>query len=562
MTIKSQIKNIISEATGEEVEFTVEKPEVSDYGDYATNIALILAKKQKKEPLEIAQQIKAKIKSDLFEKIEVIKPGFINFFLNPEILQKKLDAVLKGGKDFGKQDIGKSKTVIIDYSSPNVAKPMHVGHLRSTFIGQAIYNLYKFIGYKVIGDNHLGDWGTQFGIMIAGLKKYGWNLAKLKNITVAEMLDIYVKFNDEIKENPELQETAKMEFKKLEQKDEENRKIWKILRDKSLEEFEKIYGILGIKFDLIKGESDYENDLGYEVENALENKAAIKNEDGSIIVPLGEMTPFLIQKSDGATVYGTRDLATIRYRVKKYNPEKIIYIIGNEQSFYLEQLFRCAEILKYISRDKLYHIKFGMILGENHKKLSTRKGRVVDAEELINKIIDLAEQTIKEKNPKLSEKEKKEIAKKIGIGALKYNDLSQNRKTDILFDWGKMLGFEGNSAPYLMYTYVRLQSILKKSDFKGKFDPKKLQGEKELDILKEIVKFTEVVEYSAENFQINSLSDYLFGFANKINNFYESCPVLKSEKEIRSARLALIKAATIVLKNGLNLLGIETVEKM
>ena len=562
MTIKSRIKNIISEATGEEVEFTVEKPEISDYGDYATNIALILAKKQKKEPIQIAEEIKAKIKSDLFEKIEVVKPGFINFFLNAEILQKKLDSILKEDDDFGKQDIGKSKTVIVDYSSPNIAKPMHVGHLRPTFIGQAIYNLYKFLGYKVIGDNHIGDWGTQFGIMIAGLKKYGWNLAKLKNITIAEMLGVYIKFNDEINENPDLQEMAKMEFKKLEQNDDKNRKIWKILRDKSLEEFGKIYTILGIKFDLIKGESDYEEGLGYEIENALKKNLAIKNEDGSIIIPLGEMTPFLIQKSDGATVYGTRDLATIRYRVEKYNPEKIIYVIGNEQSFYLEQLFRCAELLKYISRDKLYHVKFGLILGENHKKLSTREGRVVDAGELINKIIDLAEQTIKEKNPKLSEKERNEIAKKIGIGALKYNDLSQNRKTDILFDWKKMLGFEGNSAPYLMYTYVRLQSILRKSDFKNKFNPQKLENEKEMEILKEIVKFPEVVEYSAENFQINNLSDYLFGLANRINNFYESCPVLKSEKEIKLARLALIKAATIVLKNGLNLLGIETVEKM
>ena len=561
MTIKSRIKNIVSETAGEGVDFTVEEPEMSNYGDYATNVALILAKKQNKNPLEIAEQIKAKIKDELFEKVEVAKPGFINFFLRPEFLRENLKTVLRQDESFGKQDIGKGKTVIIDYSSPNVAKPMHVGHLRSTFIGQAIYNLYKFIGYKTIGDNHLGDWGTQFGIMIAAIKKYEW-IKKLESITIKQMLDLYIKFNDELKQNPELQEIAKAEFKKLEQGDKENRKIWKILREKSLVEFNKIYKILGIKFDLIKGESDYEKDLENEIKTALEKKVATKNEDGSIIIPLDEMTPFLIQKSDGATVYGTRDLATIHFREKNYHPEKIIYVIGNEQSFYLEQLFRSAEILDYISWNKLYHIKFGLILDENHKKLSTREGRIIDAQELISKIIILAEKTIKEKNPELSEKERKEIAQKIGIAALKYNDLSQNRKTDIIFDWKKMLAFEGNSAPYLLYTYVRLNSILKKADFKSKFEPQYLREDKEIDILKEIVKFPDIVEYAAQNFQINALSDYLFGFANKINNFYESYPVLKAENNIKLARLAMITAAAVILKTGLNLLGMETVEKM
>jgi len=272
--------------------------------------------------------------------------------------------------------------------------------------------------------------------------------------------------------------------------------------------------------------------------------------------------PFLIRKSDGATVYGTRDLATIRFRVFKYAPEKIIYVIGNEQSFYLEQLFKAAGLLQYIAQEKLFHIKFGLVLDENRKKLSTREGRVVEAKELIEKITALSEDTIKEKNPALPEEERKEIAQKIGIAALKYNDLSQNRKTDIIFDWKKMLGFTGNSAPYLLYTYVRLQSIFKKSDFKGKFNCKFLTNDKEIEVLKEIVKFPDIVEYAAQSFQINYLTDYLFRLANKINNFYEACTVLKAEKDIRLARLALIKSALLVLKNGLNLLGIETVEKM
>jgi len=562
MTIKNEIKNIISGIAGEEVVFSVEEPEAESHGDYATNIALVLAKKQKKNPMEIAEEIKAKIQNPVFLKIDVAAPGFVNFFISPDFLREKLKSVLKEGKNFGKQDIGNSKTIVIDYSSPNVAKPMHVGHLRSTFIGQAIYNLYKFLGYKVIGDNHLGDWGTQFGIMIAAIKKYGYSSAKLKKITVAQMLEIYIKYNDELKENPDLQETAKAEFKKLEDGDAENRKIWKILRDKSLAEFNKIYKILNIKFDLIKGESDYEKDLKQEIDNALEKKIALTNEDGSVIIPLGEDVPFLIRKSDGATVYGTRDLATIRFRVFKYAPEKIIYVIGNEQSFYLEQLFKAAGLLQYIAQEKLFHIKFVLVLDENRKKLSTREGRVVEAKELIEKIIALSEDTIKEKNPALPEEERKEIAQKIGIAALKYNDLSQNRKTDIIFDWKKMLGFTGNSAPYLLYTYVRLQSIFKKSDFKGKFNCKFLTNDKEIEVLKEIVKFPDIVEYAAQSFQINYLTDYLFRLANKINNFYEACTVLKAEKDIRLARLALIKSALLVLKNGLNLLGIETVEKM
>lgn len=561
MTIRNEIKNLIKSVIKEKIDFTVEIPEEKTHGDYATNVALILAKKLGKNPIEVAEQIKSRIKNDLFEKIEIAGPGFINFFLKPEFLQKQIKEILKEDKNFGRQNIGKNKTVIIDYSSPNIAKPMHVGHLRSTIIGRAIYNIYKFLGYKVIGDNHLGDWGTQFGIMIAACKKYKINFNK---ITVKEMLDIYVKFNKEIEQNPELQEKAKEEFKKLEEGDKENRKIWRILRKKSLKEFEKIYKILGVNFDLVLGESFYEKYLKEEVENALKREVAIKNPDNSIIISLEKfnLVPFLIKKSDGATLYGTRDLATLRYRVKKYKPKEIIYVIGNEQTFYLEQLFRVAEILGYISYNKLHHIKFGLVLDENRKKLATRKGKVIDAEELINKATDLAKQIIKEKNPKLSEKERDEAAQIIGVGALKYNDLSQNRQTDIVFNWQKMLSFEGNSGPYLQYSYVRLRSILRKAGALKKFNPEFLKEKEELEIIKELVKFPEIIKESAEKFQINLLANYLYNLAGLINAFYEKLPVLKAEKEIKQARLALIKSATIVLRNGLNLLGIETLERM
>lgn len=564
--IKEEIKNLIEKIIKTKIDFAVEIPEEKKYGDYATNVALILAKKQGKNPVEIAENLKTQVSnlktiSDLFEKIEVVPPGFINFFLKPEFLQSQLNIILKEAKNFGSQKIGKDKTVVIDYSAPNIAKPMHVGHLRSTIIGQAIYNIYKFLGYKTIGDNHLGDWGTQFGIMIAAIKKYN---VDLNNITIEQMLDIYVKFNKEIEKNPDLQEVAKQEFKKLEDGDKENRRIWKILRDKSLKEFEKIYKILGVKFDLTLGESFYEKYLKEEIENALKKRIAIKNPDNSIIIPLEKfnLVPFLIQKSDGATLYGTRDLATLRYRVKKFRPEKIVYVVGNEQAFYLEQLFKVAEIFGYISYNKLYHIKFGLVLDENRKKLATRAGRVVSAKELINKIIELAETIIRNKNPKLKDAERKKAAGIIGIGALKYNDLSQNRQTNIVFNWNKMLSLEGNSGPYLQYSYVRLRSILRKASGLIKFQPQFLKEKEEVEILKDLIKFPEVVKEAGEKFQINLLANYLYNLAGLVNAFYEKFPVLKAEKDIKLARLALIKATTIVLKNGLNLLGIEVLEKM
>jgi len=565
--IKEEIKSLISKIVPPGTDFVVEIPEEKIYGDYATNVALILAKKQGKNPVLVAEDIKSKIthlsarqESDLFERIEV-KNGFINFFLKPEFLQKQVKEILKQDKNFGGQKIGKGKTVIVDYSSPNIAKPMHVGHLRSTIIGQAIYNIYKFFGYKVIGDNHLGDWGTQFGIMIAACKKYK---TSLKNITISAMLDIYVRFNKEMELQPELREIARQEFKKLEDGDRENRKIWKILKEKSLKEFERFYKILGVKFELVLGESFYENKLQEIIKDALNKGVAIKNPDNSIVIPLEKfnLTDCLILKSDGATLYETRDLATIKYRVKKYNPGIILYVVGNEQTLHFQQLFQSAELLNYISKDKLRHIKFGLVLDENHKKLATREGRTINAEELINKIIELAEAIIRDKNPKLSEKERKQAAQIIGVGALKYNDLSQNRQTDIIFDWKKMLSFEGNSGPYLQYSYVRLRSILRKAGASKSFKPEFLKEKEELVIIKELIKFPEMIQESAEKFQINMLANYLYNLAGLINAFYEKYSVLKSEKEVKLARLALIKAATIVLRNGLNLLGINILEKM
>lgn len=566
MTIREQIKEIISNILEEKVNFTIEVPENKNYGDYATNAALVLAKKEKKNPLEVANSLILKLKTqnlELFDRIEVVN-GFINFYLKPGFLQGQVKEIIKQGKKYGQSEIGKSKKVIIDYSSPNIAKKMHVGNLRSTIIGGALYNIYKFLGYKIIGDNHIGDWGKQFGIMIAACKRYGLKDSDFQKITTSEMLDIYVKFNQEMKENVELEDLARKEFKKLEDRDRENRKIWEILKEKSLDEFDKIYETLGIKFELVLGESFYENKLQGIIKDALGKGVAIKNSDNSVVIPLTKfnLTDCLILKSDGATLYETRDLATIKYRIKKYNPDIILYVVGNEQTLHFQQLFQSAELLNYASKSKLHHIKFGLILDENHKKLATREGRFIGADDLISQIVELAEKIIKEKNPSLSEKERKEAAKIIGIGALKYNDLSQNRQSDIVFDWDKMLSFEGNSAPYILYTYVRLQSILGKTKFAGSFKPEFLKEKEETDIIKELIMFSDIVEESAKNFQMNNLTDYLYKLASLVNGFYEKYPVLKTDHDTSSARLALIKAITIILKNGLNLLGIETLERM
>ena len=565
MSIEQQVKKLIDDNCKKlklKGEANVNLSPRFEFGDYSA----VIEEAKKTVRSEKLNRVKKQIeKTDFYkkyiDKIELRDPVFMNFFVKPRLAQERFNEIFKEKENFGKTNIGKGKTIIIDYSSPNVAKPMHVGHLRSTIIGQALYNIYKFLGYKVIGDNHIGDWGTQFGIMIAAYKKYKINL---KTITIKKMLDIYVRFNREIEKNSELQDMAKEEFKKLEDGDRENREIWKVLKEKSLKEFEKIYKILGIKFDLVLGESFYEKYLKEEIKNALKRKIAIKNPDNSVVIPLKKfnLTDCLIQKSDGATLYETRDIATVRYRVEKYKPDKILYVVGNEQSLHFEQLFRCAELLGYISRDKLYHIKFGLVLDENRKKLASRKGQFIGAEDLVNKIIDLAEKVIKEKNPKLPATEKERAAKIIGVGALKYNDLSQNRKTDIVFDWQRMLSFEGNSSPYLQYTYVRLRSILKKAKLSKKFDPKFLREGKELKIIRQLDLFPAVAERASKENQVNILTDYLFELAGSINNFYESFPVLRAEEDIRLARLALIKAATVVLKNGLNLLGIEVLERM
>jgi len=583
--LNKEIKEIINKAVKnlyQDVkipDFVVEWPQDKKFGDYASNVAMVLSKKLNKNPEEIAEEIKNNIlqqaqddiNKNLFSVITIEKPGFINFRVSDKWLRQNLCQILKKKDKFGSSDLGENKTVVIDYSAPNIAKPMHIGHLRSTIIGQSLSNIYKFLGYKVIGDNHLGDWGTQFGKLIYAYKNWG-NKKEINKNPIEEMTKLYIRFHKEVENNKELEEFARIETKKLQDKDSENIKIWKFLVRESLKDFKKIYKLLNIKFDYVLGESFYDEMLENIIKEGFDKKIAFKSE-GAIIINLNKynLTPFLIRKSDNAYLYATTDLAAIKYRKEKFKPDKILYVIANEQTFYLQQLFASAELFGLSDNIELKHIKFGMVLGETGKKFSTRKGETVELQDLINKAIKLSQKIVGEKNQELSRREKKKIAKVVGLGAIKYNDLSQNRMTDISFNWDKMLSFEGNSAPYLQYTCARINSLRKKYNNLYKLnrvnifdkpDFSLFKKDIEKNIMRQLLKFPEAVESAARENSPHLIALYIYELASLYNNFYSSTPILKSEKNIAKARIYLSKSVAITIKSGLSLLGIETLKKM
>lgn len=560
---KRKVLNLIKKADQRFAECELEIPQNKNFGHYSTNCALKLAKLEGKNSVELANELKniilnQKEISDIFEKIEVVSPGFINFYLTPQSIQKEFTQIYKNKeKFFTKSFNNKGKVVVIDYSAPNIAKPMGIGHLRSTIIGQALYNIFKFTGYKVIGDNHLGDWGKQFGMLIAAYKNDG----QPKRIDINYLMGLYVKFNAQMKENPELENIAREEVKKLQQGDKKNLAIWKKFYKVSISEFNQMYKLLNVKFDYFLGESFYNPMLNSLVKDALKNGVAQESQ-GAIVIEIGDnKTPMLIQKSDGAYLYATTDLATVKYRVNKFKPDLILYVIANEQSLHLEQLFIASKKLGLIKNEKLAHIKFGLILASDMKKFSTRAGKTIFLLDVINEAIERAKKTASDKKKDLTNKEKENIAKVVGIGAVKYNDLSQNRLSDIAFDWNRMLNLEGNSAPYLQYTYARLKSILRKAK-QAKFDSKYLNDELEIDLMVKLSQFSDVLEKITQTYYPHYLTDYLYELAKQTNAYYQKVPVISADKNQKTARLALVYSISQTLKTGLNLLGIETLEKM
>ncbi len=541
-------------------EITIEKPDNSQFGDYAISIAFNLAKQLKKSPQEVARILAeeiSKIKPAEIERVDAVG-GYVNVFLSNDFLRDQLETIGSSGKDYGKR-----KKVIIEYSSPNIAKPMHIGHLRSTIIGDALANIYEALGYDVIRWNYIGDWGTQFGKLIAAYKKWG-NGKALEKDPIQEMLHLYVKFHEELKNNPGLEKEGQEEFLKLENGDPNNRDIWMQFREKSLGQFDQVYKQLNIKLGsqsgIYKGESDYESKLKPLIAE-LEQKGVAKESEGALIIELDNLSPALLRKSDGATLYITRDLTSLEDRIQNYHPAKILYVVANQQALHFEQLFAVAKKLGWDSVE-LEHVKFGMVLGEDGKKLATREGNAVLLEDVLKEAEAKALGVVKEKNPDAQNQE--EIAHVIALGALKYNDLRQHPYTDIKFDWHSMLDFTGNSGPYLQYTYARFKSILNKVGNNDKptslplgFDP---EGKL---IERHIINYWDVLIECTKVNTLNGLALYLYEFATLLNRFYENVRVL-DEKDLdrRNARLRLIEIAADNLFAGLKLLGIGVLDRI
>ena len=530
------------------------------------------AKDMKKAPQEIALEKSEKIAGKLGEQSyfsEVKAEGsYINFYLNWTKVASEIIKEIEEHRDaYGRRNLGGKKRIVVDMSSPNIAKPMSVAHLRSTIIGDSIARIYEFIGYEVIKDNHLGDWGTQFGKLLYAFKHWG-DSKKVNREGTRALLEVYVKFHKEAEKNPELEEKGREEFSKLEKGKKKKKKLWEWFVSISKKEFEEIYDMLGVNFDYWLGESFYVEMCDDVIELALKRKIAEVGEQGEVVVKLDKygLPNLLIRKSDESTLYATRDLATIRYRMEKFKPFRIIYVVGSEQRLYFRQVFKTAELLGFCKEEALKHVYFGLMkLPEG--KLSTRKGRVVLLQDVFQKTVDKAFEIITQKNPKLKNKE--EVAKKVAVAAMKFADLSQNRVKDFLFDWDKFVSFEGDTGPYLQYTYARAKSIIRKAeemniDISGAdiTAGQAPQNDAELEILEMLIRFPTVIMEAAKHHEPHRIAEYLIELAHKFNSFYQRLPVLKAEEKIRDLRLHMVECVSQVIKNGLMLLGIEVIEEM
>ena len=534
------------------------------FGDYQTNAALILGKQRSENPRVLAEKIVAHfVTDDLCEPPAVAGAGFINFTLRPAAVAEKTMEVLRDDR-LGVAEAKSTQRIVIDFGSPNVAKPMHVGHIRSTVLGDALARIAQFLGHEVIRDNHIGDWGTQFGMVIYGWKNLLDRQALQRN-PLAEIVRIYKETNERAARDPEVREACRQELIKLQAGDKENLDIWNECVAFSMQDFERVYKLLDIHYDIQCGESFYHDRLSGVVERLLESGIAEISE-GAVVVFFRENSeladkPLIIRKRDGGFNYATTDLATIDYRMNDLKADAVWYVVGAPQILHFKQIFEIARREGYTA--ELRHITFGSILGEDRKLMKTRSGENVPLRELLEEACKRARKIIEEKNPQLSDDEKSDIAQKIGIGAVKYADLSQYRMTDYVFSWDKMLSLQGNTAPYLQNAYVRIRSIFRKAgESAPRIDELVLADSAEINLAKRLCQFAETVPQVLNDFRPNILANYLFEAANSFHTFYEACPVLKSEEPTRSSRLALCDLTARVLKHGLGLLGIQVPEKM
>ena len=563
--IAEMIANVIN-LDENDIKQYIEIPKDSSMGDYSFP-CFKLAKELRKSPVMIANEIKENIKIDenVIEKIDVIN-GYLNININKELLVKTvLEEMDKEKENYGKSDIGAGKNIVIDYSAPNIAKPFHIGHLRSTVIGAALYNIYKYLGYNVIGVNHLGDYGTQFGKLIEGYKLWGTEYDIEKN-PINELTKIYIRINEACKQDETILENCRNNFKKLEEGDPYCLELWKKFRELSLKEFQKVYDLLGSKFDSWNGESFYSDKMP-EIIETLEKNGKITESQGAKIVDLEEQginTPCIIEKSNASTTYATRDLAAIMYRARTYDFDKCIYVTSYEQVLHFKQVF---EVAKFLGLDAKYtngliHIPFGMVLLPTGK-MSTREGNVIKLEDILNESISRAKEIIEQKNPDLEDKE--DVAKKVGIGAVIFNDLSNNRIKDEIFDWDRMLNFQGETGPYIQYMYVRTNSILEKvgniPDIKD-VNLEELTNDSCIDILKQIYSFNDTIMQAADKNEPSIISRYLIDLAQKYSGFYNDNKIIVDDEKQKNARIYLTYMVGLILKSGAKLLGIETPNKM
>ncbi|MDD3225412.1 MAG: arginine--tRNA ligase [Clostridium sp.] len=563
MDYKNIVVDRIKEACNidsETIKRLVEVPPKSDMGDYAFP-CFALSKILRKAPNAIAEDILSKMDKDGFEKIETKGP-YLNFFMDKSIFSKNtIEEIINSGDSYGRSEIGKGKNITIDFSSPNIAKPFHVGHLFSTAIGNSLYKMLSFEGYNCIGINHLGDWGTQFGKLISAYKRW-CDHDELEKHPIKELLRIYVKFHTEAQNDPSLEDEGRMYFKKLEDGEEEEVKLWKKFRELSLKEFKDVYDLLNVKFDSYAGESFY-NDKMDPVIDEIDKKGLLVESNGAKVVMLDDynMPPCIIKKSDGATIYATRDLAAAEYRKKTYDFYKSIYVVGSDQILHFKQLFKTLELMGHEWSKDCYHVSFGMVRFAD-RKLSTRKGEVIFLDDLLNKSIAETLDIINEKNPELPNKE--EVAKTVGVGAIVFTYLKNSREKDIVFNWEEMLSFEGETGPYVQYTYARAKSILRKLGCAGdKVDYSKLNTQEEFELVKYMEGFKNAIFNATEKLEPSILTRHIIDIAKAFNKFYNLNKISNLEDiELKNARLKLVESAAQVIKNGLSLLGINVVEKM
>ena len=565
--IKDQV-----DLTADEIESLLEKPSDGGKGDYAL-ACFKLAKKLKKAPTKIAVELAARLKpTGLIREIKSVA-GYINFFVDPDkLVPLVMDEILKAGDQYGRSDVGQGKTVVIDYSSPNIAKPFGIGHLRSTVIGHSLYKIYTALGYRCVGINHLGDWGTQFGKLIEAFKQ--WGDSSDKDLTVSDLNNLYIKFHEAGQSDDSLKEKARQWFKKLEDGDPETTRLWSRFREISIKEFERVYRLLGVQFDHYQGEAFYNKFVEKTVQQ-LDQKGLLKLSAGAYIVDLKKygLPPCLIKKKDEAALYATRDIAAAIHRAETYQFHKLIYVVGSDQKLHFRQFFKVLELMGCDWVKNCVHVDFGLVRFKG-AKMSTRKGQTILLEDVLNKTIELSRKVMAERVPELKDKvtsgQAESITREVGIGAVIFNDLKNRRIKDTDFNWDQMLSFTGETGPYLQYTHVRLVSLRRKAEAAGikMADPdagaktELLKLPAEIRLVKKFNDFSEVIQRAAREYEPSVVTNYLLEMASLFNRYYSEHRIISDDSALSQARLGLCRGLKHIMHHGLSLLGIIPLEEM